>query len=148
MKKLVGDIKRYSSCGVPSEKMEFWNSLEDSLERMAAGTAVTHPCPLTRLQEMNKITPEAVCREIPAVVTDAIEKDRAPLPEVHRIIGYLVHDFKHTTIVDRGAECTVYIPQAFLSINEMFCVLVGIFCSWSCCCLLLLLQLYMGILHS
>ena len=87
MKKLLNDIQKYGRCGVPSEKLDFWIShLEESLKELMTGTdsevSTSELCPLEQLVRKKKYTSSTIAREIPPAVTNSVDKDRAPLPEV------------------------------------------------------------------
>ena len=86
MKKLLNDIKKYGSCGVPSEKLHFWtNLLEESLKELTStdwDVSTSELCPLEQLVRKEKYTSSSTAREIPSAVTNVVDKDRAPLPEV------------------------------------------------------------------
>ena len=87
MIKLLTDIKKYGNCGVPSEKLDFWNTqLEESLNELTTGTdsevSSSELTPLEQLVGKERYTSSTVAREIPPAVTNVVDKDRAPLPEV------------------------------------------------------------------
>ena len=86
MKKLLNDIKKYGSCGVPSEKLDFWtNQLEESLKELTSTdseVSTSELCPLEQLVRKEKYTSSTIAREIPPAVTNMVDKDRASLPEV------------------------------------------------------------------
>ena len=87
MRKLLNDIRKYGDCGVPSEKLDFWNTqLEKSLKELTTGAdsevSEGEMIPLEQLKGKQKYTTSTVPPQIPAAVTNAVDKDRQPLPEV------------------------------------------------------------------
>ena len=88
MKKLLNDIQKYRTCGVPTEKLNFLNTqLEESLKELSPDTdsevSTSELTPLEQLAGKEKFTTSTVAREIPPAVTNAVDRDRAPLPEVY-----------------------------------------------------------------
>ena len=77
---------KYGSCGVSSEKLDFWISqLEESLKELTSTESevcTSELCPLEQLVRKEKYTSSTIAREIPPAVTNMVNKDRAPLPEV------------------------------------------------------------------
>lgn len=87
MRKLLNDIRKYGDCGVPREKLDFWNSqLEKSLKELTTGADSEVPegemIPLEQLMGKQKYTVSMDPQQIPPAITNVVDKDRAPLPEV------------------------------------------------------------------
>ena len=87
MKKLLNDIQKYGKCGVPSEKLNFWNTqLEESLKELTTSSdsevSTSESTPLEQLLGKEKYSSTTIVREIPSAIIDVVDKDRAPLPEV------------------------------------------------------------------
>lgn len=63
-KELYNDVKKYGSCGVPQEKLSFWNKLEDVFEelKMEASDCTSELCLLWTLLSKDKCIPAAVER--------------------------------------------------------------------------------------
>ena len=87
VKKLFSDVKKYSSCGVPQDKMSFWISLEDKLTELAKKSLTEteqYQSPLELLlRKERRSTAQKVTVEIPDIVSNALEKDTLPIPEVY-----------------------------------------------------------------
>ena len=86
MKKLLSDICKYGNCGVPREKLDFWNSQLEEFLMEITGTDlnINKLSPLEQLLTKQKYSSTAVrlAQEVPSSVATAVHKDRAPLPEV------------------------------------------------------------------
>ena len=85
--KLCADAAKYPNAGVPVERMEFWSNLESSLNQLHQvpdSDGVDGWNSLMSGIEAKKITPEEDIAPpaIPHQLTDAVSKDRQPIPEV------------------------------------------------------------------
>ena len=90
--KLMADAAKYPNAGVPVEKMDFWRSLDSSLQEL-------HPLPdgdsvegwLSLVSELvSKKVPSTEDPAPPAISQDIIGtcvKDRQPIPEVCKAIS-------------------------------------------------------------
>ena len=74
MKKLLNDIQRNGKCGVPSEKLNFWNTqLDESLKELTTGSdsevSTSESTPLEQLLGKEKYSSTTVAREIPPAIS-------------------------------------------------------------------------------
>ena len=79
MKKLLTDIQKYGNCGVPREKVDFWNSqLEEFLtEITGTDSDINELSPLEQLLTKQKYssTTVGIAQEVPLSVATAVSKD-------------------------------------------------------------------------
>ena len=82
--KLLADIPKYAKAGLPPEKADFWESLQDKLKRMESRSSEQAEWIIPRLAEKHRTQTDQVLQDadIPGTITEACEKDRAPIPEV------------------------------------------------------------------
>ena len=88
MDKLKRDISKYENAGVPPEKMNFWNKVGEVFALLEVKASVRDEVhPLSALQSKQRFTKSGqthgqVMLAVPECVSTALDKDRAPLPEV------------------------------------------------------------------
>ena len=83
---LKRDINKYESAGVPPEKMTFWLRIDETLARLESEAVVrdeVHPLDALLAKEHFSSTEDSdLGAHVPECVTNALQKDKAPLPEV------------------------------------------------------------------
>ena len=82
--KLLADIPKYAKAGLPLEKADFWECLQDKLKRMESRSSEEAEWIITRLAEKHHTQTDQVLldADIPGTIIQACEKDHAPIPEV------------------------------------------------------------------
>ena len=84
LQKLMNDVPKYVRAGLPHEKMTFWENLKDKLHSMTASSS--GPSIINALRKRREQQCETQDNNgdlsISSNVLSALEKDRAPLPEV------------------------------------------------------------------
>ena len=87
LKKLKNDIPKYVRAGLPTHKMCFWENLDDELQRMISMSP--RPSILCALKERKQVQEKNDDHQdegrdpvISSTIHAALEKERAPLPQV------------------------------------------------------------------
>ena len=91
IEKLKRDISKYESAGVPPEKMGFWTRIDEMLARLETEAVVRdeiHPLDIL-LSKEQFTTEEDLGVQVPESITNALQKDKAPLSEVHLCTFYV-----------------------------------------------------------
>ena len=85
IEKLRRDILKYENAGVPHERMGFWHRVDEvfsTLDSLATLSDEFHPLNALLSREHFTDISRDVSLEVPGLITAALEKDCAPLPEV------------------------------------------------------------------
>ena len=80
----MADIPKYAKAGLPLQKADFWESLQDRLRNMEKKSSERAEWMIPSLVEKQHTQSNQVLQDatIPGTITEACEKDRAPIPEV------------------------------------------------------------------
>ena len=85
IEKLKRDVFKYENAGVPHEKMSFWLRVDEvfsTLESVATQNDEVHPLNALLSREHFSNILSDVSLEVPVLISAALERDQAPLPEV------------------------------------------------------------------
>ena len=87
--KLLADIPKYAKAGLPLEKAEFWERLQDKLKSMESRSSEEAEWIIPRLAQKHRTQSDQVLRDadIPGTIVEACEKDHAPIPEVYIFVS-------------------------------------------------------------
>ena len=87
------DASKYTMAGVPSEKMGFWNNLEGYFHNLKRTEIGAEPWALLSLKErkLSRLLPQPQSEPvlIPENIGNALNKERAPIPEVFYIMSMM-----------------------------------------------------------